>query len=385
MTVYDSMIPFENLPEHEHKVSERPSLHLATPETTPNKAQDDDFDWNQWKANIKPASPQSLPSLDHPLSPTSEDLSQLPKCRKCGLTTNQHKFVQAYICGHLCRDIAQDHFCPDIDALHLSSKDCPIHSPRKTRLTRRRSSLSKPPMLAGDESTYEDLDTEQLSFKVSESPVDVNKVREDTTPIKNDQNKASDMPPYHVSCDTCGEADWRKHCRVEKAMQQMLFGDARVSAHIMLEHTQRLRGNESISTAQDHHGDHDAGLYPATTTTTAADKIDAEQDTNESGEQSAAIGEKYTEVINSFKAAQAQAQFTIHNPDCAICSDGEEEAEDGFRDEMSVARSATKVHGCESDDECSSCAGDRESSSVDSRDFAVEQPPQMWMDRSRAC
>ncbi|ERF71429.1 hypothetical protein EPUS_06811 [Endocarpon pusillum Z07020] len=281
MTVYDAMIPFENLPEHEYKVSERPSLHLATPETTPNKAQDNDFNWNQWKANINPASPESLPSLDHPLSPTSEDFSQLPKCRKCGLTTNQHKFVQAYICGHLCRDIAQDHFCPDIDALHLNSKDCPIHSPKKTRLTRRRSSLSKPPMLARDESTYEDLDKEQLSLKVSEPPVDVNEVvRGDTTPIKNDQSKASGIPMYHVSYDAGGEADWRKHCRVEKAMQRMLFGDARVSAHIMLEHTQRIRGNETISTAQGHHGDNDAGLYPATT---AADKIDAKQATNEKG------------------------------------------------------------------------------------------------------
>lgn len=242
-------------------------------------------------------------------------------------------------------------------------------------------------MLARDESTYEDPDKEQLSLKVSEPPVDVNEVREDTVPINNDQSKASGIPMYHVPSDACGEADWRKHYRVEKAMQQVLFGDARVSAHIMLEHTQRLRGNKTISTVPDHHGDHDAGLYPATTTTTA-DKIDAEQETNESGEHSATIEEKNTELINSFKAAQAQAQAqsTIPNLDCAICSDDEEEeAEDGIGDAMSVARSARKLHGCESDDECSSCAGERESSSVDSRDFAVEQSPQMWMDRSRAC
>ncbi len=375
------MIPFEYIPEREEKVSERPTLHLATPETTPNKVQDYDFDWNQWSANIKPASPQSLPSLDHPLSPTSEDLSHLPKCRKCGLTTNQHKFVQAYICGHLCRDIAQDHFCPDIDALHLSSKQCPIHSPKKEGGTRRRSSLSKPPMLARDESTYEDVDEERLSPKVAESPVDVDEVSEDAKATKDDLSKPSNKPMYHVSRNASGEADWHKHCRVEKAMQQMLFGDARVSAHTMLEHTQRLRGNERISTARDNRGEHNDGLYSATEP--SVDKVGAEQDTNEREERSTTIREKSTDPSNTFKAAQAQS--TIHNLDCAICSDDEDEAKEDFQDAMSVVRSAIRVHGCESDDECSSCAGDKDSSSVDSRDFAAEQPLQTWMGRGRAC
>ncbi len=228
-------------------------------------------------------------------------------------------------------------------------------------------------MLARDESTYEDMDEEQLSLNVSESPVDVDvdEVPDDTKATKDDLSKPSNKPMYHVSRNALGEADWQKHCRVERAMQQMLFGNARVSAHIMLEHTQRLRGSESISTAQDNRGDHDDGLYTATTTSPA--KIDVKQDTNEIEERDTTTRGKGTDPNNSFKAALAQS--TKHNIDCAICSDDDEdEAEEDFQDALSVARSATKVHGCESDDECSSCAGDRESSSVDSRDFAAEQP-----------
>jgi hypothetical protein len=391
MTVYDSMTPFENTGEDEHEVSERPRLQIATPEASPAKDNDPGFDWSRWDAhaNIKPASPQSLPSLDHP-SPTSEDLSHWPKCRKCGLTTPQHEQVKRFICGHLCRDIAQDNSCPDIAALHLSSKDCPIHSPWQPGLTRRRSSLSKPPMLARDESTYEDWDMKQTSPELTESPVETDELSEETKRIQDEESKDAGRPTYHASRDAADDADWRKHCRVEKAMQQMFFGNARVSAHIMLKHTQQVRGNENFrqpqSTHDDDYGDEDDDdeLRSATEETITR----AEKHTEE-GKECGARAEESGAKSESLKAAQAES--TTHDQDCAIVSDEEDEEEEEEEEEegedegaIFTPRLATKAHGCVSDDECSSCAGDADSS-VDSKELAAEESRQMSMDRSRAC
>jgi hypothetical protein len=334
---------------------------------------------------MKSDSPQSLPSLDHP-SPTSEDLSHLPKCRKCGLTTKQHEFVRLYICGHLCRDIAQDNFCPDIDALQLTSKDCPIHSPKNMRITRRRSSLSKPPMLARDESTYGDVSGEQRSKEVSTSPdqkhpVEENELPIGTTPIKNDEGTTYKMPVYTVSENANGDTDWRKHCRVEKAMKQMLFGDAKVSPHTVLEHTQRLRtsdwslaqAREDANTPPDTPGEDDGG-HDALHAAMAAANLETETQSA----QTAQLGED-TE-LKKFKLAQAEA--AQQDNDCAICSDDEaEDPGDDLQDGMPAATATSKIRGCVSDDECSSCAEDH----LHSGDTVPEEAPQMWMDRSRAC
>ena len=331
---------------------------------------------------MKPDSPQSLPSLDHP-SPTLDDLSHLPRCRKCCLTTKQHELAKVYICGHLCRDIAEDNFCPDIDALHLSRKDCPIHSPKEPSLTRRRSSLSKPPMLARDESTYQDVDDQQMPTGISKSPerkhpLEENEVPEEAKPVGDDPSRTCERPEYHVFCNARGDVDWRKHCRVEIAMQQMLFGDARVAPHIMLEQTQRLRGTANLSKAQNTWEEDDDKLRSAM----AATKIEAENQIEERKSCGTTTADEIVE-LGSFKPAQGEP--AKHDVDCAICSDGEDdEAEEEFRNAMSAARSTTKILGCASDDECSSCAEDAYSY-VESRDFAPEEPPQRWMDRSRAC
>ncbi len=234
-------------------------------------------------------------------------------------------------------------------------------------------------MLARDESTYEDVNEEKI---VAVAPAQVHGVEkkdrlEDTKSIKDSQSKPSKEPVYRVSRNSRGNADWRKHCRVEKAMQQMLFGDARVSAHIMLEHTQKVgasernlvRGDEGASLAQDSSSDDDDddGLRSAM----GATKLEAEKHTNECA------------GLESPKAAQAA--LAEHNLDCAICSDEEEEdeAEDEFQDAMSATMSATKVHGCALDDGCSSCAEDLVSN-VESGDFVLGETPHRRMDRSRA-
>jgi hypothetical protein len=401
MTVYDSMTPLEKGEEDDHKVSERPRLQIVTPEASPTKVHDPGFDWSHWdaQANIKPASPQSLSSLDHP-SPTSDDSSHQPKCRKCGLTTSQHEQVKRFICGHICRDIPQDKLCPDIDALHLSSKDCSIHSPRKTGLTRRRSSLSKPPMIARDESTYEDW--------LTDSPVEADESSENTKQIQHDEKRAPDKAMYYTSRDAEGGADWQKHCRVEKAMQQMFFGNARVSPHVMLEHTQKVRGNETFRKPQisrdnddaeddaedDAQDDDDHKVHSAT-----AESMTMKEKQTEQGKECGATAEGSCASLENFDAAQAER--TRHNLDGAIASDREEEkevekekevvvveeeeeTEADFQGTMLTARPATKAHGCASDDECSSCAAATESSDASKEDVAAESRP-VWMDRSRAC
>jgi hypothetical protein len=49
---YDLMAPFFPTKEEEHKISQRPVLHVATPERTPEatpaEANDPGFDWKQW-------------------------------------------------------------------------------------------------------------------------------------------------------------------------------------------------------------------------------------------------------------------------------------------------------------------------------------------------
>jgi hypothetical protein len=383
MTIYDSMMPFEVATKNEQMIPERPVLHLTTPAATPTKAHDTGFDlhqWNypSWHNHLQPDSPQSLPSLDH-ASPTAEDLLNSPSCRKCGLTTKQQKVAAIIICGHVCRDIAQDHFCPDIDALQLSSKDCPIHNPRRTGRPRRRSSLSRPPMLARDESIFEDGDeqTDVVESSAGEHTVEINEMPEDKKSIETDQGMSPEQPIYHVSHNAEGDADWRKHCRVEKAMQQMLFGNARVSEHIMLEHTQKLR---AMSMTQDATGgiEHN-GLCSAM----AAANSQAEKYTEEECRGSMETDGRHTE-LEIFKAAQAEA--AEHNHDCAICSDYEEDVGEGEGQEEfhDTIMSATKVHGCASDDECSSCA-EGSASALDFGDRVPEEPPQRWMDRSRAC
>ena len=402
MTVYDSMTPFENTAEDDHKLSERPRPQIATPEASPSKFHDPGFDWSRWDAhaNIKPASPQSLPSLDYP-SPTSEDLSHQPNCRKCGLTTPQHEQVKRFICGHFCRDIPQDNVCPDIDALHLSSKDCPIHSPRETGLTRRRSSLSKPPMLARDESTYEDWDTKPTSPELTDSPVKADELSENTKQIQHEEDTAPGKATYHTSCDAEGGPDWRKHCRVEKAMQQMFFGNARVSPHIMLEHTQKVRGNENFRKPQisrDDDDDDDGGdKYDDDNHqvhSEMAESMTMKEKQTEQGKECGATTEESCASLDNFDAAQAER--TTHNLDCAIASDEEEKegggeeveeeakADADFQGAILTARPTTKSHGCASDDECSSCAADTESSDA-SKELVAAESRQMWMDRSRAC
>jgi hypothetical protein len=383
MTLYDSMTPFEVATKNEQMLPERPVLHLRTPEATPTKADDTGFDlhqWNDpsWHNHPQPDSPQSLPSLDQ-TSPTAEDLSHSPRCGKCGLTTRQQKVAAIIICGHVCRDIAQDHFCPDIDALQLSSKDCPIHNPSRKSRPRRRSSLSQPPMLTRDDSTFKDMDeeTDVVESPVDEHTVEINELPEDKQSVKIDQSKPPEQPLYHVSHNAEGDADWRKHCRVEKAMQQMLFGNARVSAHTMLEHTQKLR---AMSINQDAMGgvEHDK-LCSAM----AAAKSQAEKHTEEC--RGGMETDAWHTELEIFKAAQAEA--AEHNHDCAICSDyeegveGEEEGREEFHDAIT---SATKGHGCASDDECSSCAEDP-ASALDLGADVPEESPQRWMDRSRAC
>jgi hypothetical protein len=404
MTVYDSMTPFENVEEDGHKVSERPRLQIATPEAGPTKVHDPGFDWSRWDAhaNIKPASPSSLPSLDHP-SPTSEDLSHRPKCRKCGLTTTQHEQVKRFICGHLCRDIPQDNLCPDIDALYPSSRDCPIHSPGTTGqkvLTRRRSSLSKPPMLARDESTYADWGMKPTSAKLTDSPVEEDELFENMKQIQHEEYIAPDKATYQTSRDAEGDADWLKHCRVEKAMQQMFFGNARVSPHVMLEHTQKVRGNESfrkLQSSRDDYGSNDDDDDDHEVHNAISEDMTMKEKQTEQGKECGGTAEGSSASLENFDAAQAER--TTHNLDCAIASDEEEqkeeegeeaeeeaeaEAEADFQGAMLTARPATYPHGCASDDECSSCAVATESSDASKEPVAAESQ-QMWMDRSRAC
>lgn len=220
MPIYDSMTPFEAALEDQQRTPERPILQLATPEATPTKVHYQGFDWNQWEGpepgwhtQIEPASPQSLPYPDyHPTSPTSEALSPLPNRQKCGLTTKQHREVQAFICGHICRDIPLDSFCPDIDAPRLSDKDCPIHHPKTPRLSRRRSSLSKPPMLARDESSYNEMNAEKQSNNVATSTNPDHAAGEKPVrkaPLNGVQSTPYETPLSHVShSPTSGDADF---------------------------------------------------------------------------------------------------------------------------------------------------------------------------------
>lgn len=150
--------------------------------------------------------------------------------------------VRAYICGHICRDIPDNQFCPDIDALHLTKKDCTIHGkPKESCHTRRRSSLSQPPILAYDESSHEDMYEEKPSDNVAETystvDVDADKALSGSNEaVKEVRRQNADIPGTGS-----GDADWRKQYRVEKAMKQMLFGDARIAPHIVREHTHRLK------------------------------------------------------------------------------------------------------------------------------------------------
>ena len=424
------MAPFEQAPDNQTKVSEKPLLQIATTPTTPVKSPDPRFDWSHWDgpgwhnqswprsdikicrgrlfrrhpplalsphssirsassglwlrypmpyADIKPDSPQSLPSLDHP-SPTSEELSRLPKCSKCGLTTKQHEMVKAYICGHLCPDFLHDKICPDIDAAHLSRKDCPIHNPKGRTLNRRRSSLSKSPMLALDESTYEDVDEGKNTKGIVQSPGQDGPDQGNETMVQNAQSKISEKLADRICDDGNGNTDWQKHCRVEKAMRQILFGDARVAEHVALEHTHRLSINErnplretrdiGIATADDHDDIRSA---------MAAGTTEAERHIDKLRYHITAAESKKNQKPH-FKATKADSAG--HLDDCAICSD--EGSEDEFHEAMYAAKPGTRARGCASDEECGSCAGDPDSH-VSSRDLAQEEPPRHFAGRNIAC
>ena len=290
--------------------------------------------------------------------------------------------VRAYICGHLCPDFGHESLCPDIDAPQLGSKDCPIHSPRGESVTRRRSSLSQPPMLATDESTYEDLNENKEPKGTVQSPNQEHPVKEDEPAVHDSHSHAFEKPAYHVYRNTNVDSDWQKHCRVEKAMKQMLFGDARVSAPLVLQRTQRLvmseqslgrkTGEDSIGTADDHENLHAA---------MAAGKLEAEKQIVEREEQHNAAGNK---KIGRLNLKPTNLQSADHLGDCAICSEDEEEAEDMLQEAVGAAKPDTRIQGCASDDDCSTCAGNLDSH-VDFWDFAPEEPSQHFIDRSRAC
>jgi hypothetical protein len=266
-------------------------------------------------------------------SPISEDLLHQPACQKCGLTTRQHEMIRAYICGHLCRDIPNEKICPDINAFDLGVKDCLVPNHGTSRLTRRRSSLSKSPMVARDESTYEDVDEEKKSTDAANSPAETHRgeIKESPAnmkPFKHDHTESVEKPTYHVCCSASGDADWRKHCRVEKAMKQMLFGDAKVSAPTVLEHTQRLgtsernlaHHEEGASITQDPINDF---KNDELCSAMVAAKIAAKKHTKVYAEQCAVAKEEATKR-DELKSAEAES--AEHLLDCAICSDGEDEA-----------------------------------------------------------
>jgi hypothetical protein len=290
--------------------------------------------------------------------------------------------VRAYICGHLCPDFLHDNLCPDIDAPQLGRNDCPIHNPRGGSVSRRRSSLSQPPMLARDESTYMELDEEKESQETLQSPDQEHPAKEHKSTVQNTQSNASEKPMYHVCLNASGDADWKKHCRVEKAMKQMLFGDARVSASLVLEQTQRLvtseqnlvheTGQDSIAMADD---------YDDLRTAMAAAELEAEKQTVKRGSQYTAAGNKKMGKLN-LRATNLQSED--HLGDCAICSEDEEEAEDVFQTAVGAAKPETSPRGCTSDDDCSACAEDPDSH-VDFWDFAPQELSRHCMDTSRAC
>lgn len=266
--------------------------------------------------------------------------------------------VKAYICGHLCRDIAHEKLCPDIGAPDVGRKDCPIHNPRTNSFPRRRSSLSKPPMLARDESTFEDVMEEETienakSADQSDAGNKVDLPQRKKKAAEEWQTPFLDRPVYHVSRDARGDADWRKHVRVEKAMKQILFGDARVSADVVLEHTQKvgmsernlLRGRQASGNAEANIGE-DLD-YVDLRDAMAAAKAEAEKHTVKWAEQATAEPKA---------GPAAETEPSKHLPDCAVYSDEEIDAEDEFHDTL-ASRSISKTHRCMSEDECSSCAG----------------------------
>lgn len=238
MTIYDYMTPFNDDLDEGQNIPQRPALQLATPATSPVKANRLDDDCNQendrhWQRNYKPDSPQSLLCLDHS-SPKSEYFAKSPKCSTCGLVTKR-----SCICGHMSSDILEDNCCPDIDAPDLSGEHNPNLSPTRKSTLRRHSSLSKPPIFARDQSTYEE---------------------EKANSNANTKNKSWELPAHHVPLDVEGDIDRDKQLRVEKAMEQILFGNAKVSEHTRLEQRQRLRAmsiNEGSPIAIDNQCDAD--------------------------------------------------------------------------------------------------------------------------------
>jgi hypothetical protein len=302
--------------------------------------------------------------------------------------------VRAYIFGHICRDIANENLCPDIDALRLSRKNCPIHNPIRPSPIRRRSSLSKPPMVQRDESTYEDIHEEGKPKDIWKSTPQTNSAgqqeRHEAKPTESDPSKGPEKQYYHIFRNSNGEADWRKHVRVEKAMKQMLFGDARVSAQVVLEQTQRIGTSErnlvpdreimGIAMSTDDEADELRSALAA-----AHIKPQTHAHTDDLGKPSRDVEEQNIK-LGRIKVAEAESAAHDHH-DCALYSEGESEDEnpgDGLHDTRSRINSTAKSHRCNSGSDCSSCA-DEPISQVDSRDFAPEEPPQRWMDRSRAC
>lgn len=135
-------------------------------------------------------------------------------------------------------------------------------------------------------------------------------------------------------------------------MKQMLFGDARVSPPIVLEHTQSLGAR---SMAQDirptNNGDNGlcAGMEAA--------RLNGDKHPEGGMAHGAFAGASNTEL-------RIQSVAQNHNHECAVYSDGEDggeaEAEAGntFQHAFSAA---SQIRGCASDDECSTCAEDPDS------------------------
>lgn len=362
MTIYDYMAPFEDVPENGPKILEKPLLHLATPAASPIKANEFGYDWNQgndphWQRNVKPDSPQSLPSLDHS-PPNCEHSAKPPKCGTCGLTNKRW-----CICGHICRDIPEDNFCPDIEAPYSSGEDCATPSPTRKPLLRRRSSLAKPPMLARDESTYGKAEEKQSNT--------VSAVLNHNQPADDNQSTTSENKVYHVSHDVGGDADWHKHCCVEKAIEQILFGNARVSAHTMPEQTQKLRATSITEGTLTRHDEDELHTEVVAAAQTYTEPSKPRVPTTEEGN---------LEFETVMAASEEQTR------DYVICSDREDEQEDAAahyypQDAICESTSSTQVRGWPSDDECSSCCEDLP---ADTTDLVTAEPSQVRMDTSKA-